>query len=324
QAIFVDTDILTDVDDVGALAIANVLHNCGLADLQGVAVNTHSRYGALAVSAINTYFGNSDVPVAAIRPLTEDTFFDRMTYRCGEYASRVAYNWPRALNESFSTPTPVELYRSVLASGGNNSLNMISVGFLTNIADLLRSPADGISSLTGLELINAKVKELIVMGGRYPSGWEYNFGGVDPASTRYVLEHWPVDVPLTFSGWELGVAICSGQNLRTHSPPNSPVFAAYEWYIGRCQTVWESWDPVTVLYGILGMDGFEQLGLTSPFAYANEGGYNAIVDDKGANAWVNDQTVTNQHWLKLAYGVNNWTVAEILNRFLTYDPKQQE
>ena len=50
QPIIIDTDIMSDVDDVGALAVANVLHNCGLADIKGVVVNTHSNYGALATS----------------------------------------------------------------------------------------------------------------------------------------------------------------------------------------------------------------------------------------------------------------------------------
>lgn len=50
KPIVVDTDIFSDVDDVGALAVANVLHNLGLADLRGVCINTHSRYGALAAS----------------------------------------------------------------------------------------------------------------------------------------------------------------------------------------------------------------------------------------------------------------------------------
>ena len=48
QAILIDTDIMSDVDDVGAIAVANVLHNCGLADLRGITINTHSKYGALA------------------------------------------------------------------------------------------------------------------------------------------------------------------------------------------------------------------------------------------------------------------------------------
>lgn len=50
QSIIVDTDIFSDVDDVGALAIANILHNCGVAVLRGVVINTDSQYGALAAS----------------------------------------------------------------------------------------------------------------------------------------------------------------------------------------------------------------------------------------------------------------------------------
>ena len=50
QAIIIDTDIMSDVDDVGALAVANVLHNCNLADLRGIVINTHSKYGALAAN----------------------------------------------------------------------------------------------------------------------------------------------------------------------------------------------------------------------------------------------------------------------------------
>lgn len=50
QPIIIDTDLFSDVDDVGALAIANVLHNYGLADLRGIVLNTPSHYGALAAS----------------------------------------------------------------------------------------------------------------------------------------------------------------------------------------------------------------------------------------------------------------------------------
>lgn len=50
QPIIIDTDIMSDVDDVGSLAVANVLHNCGMADLRGVVINTHSRYSALAAN----------------------------------------------------------------------------------------------------------------------------------------------------------------------------------------------------------------------------------------------------------------------------------
>ena len=54
QPVMIDTDIFSDVDDVGALTIANILHNCGLADLRGIAINTHSSYGSLAASVWNS------------------------------------------------------------------------------------------------------------------------------------------------------------------------------------------------------------------------------------------------------------------------------
>lgn len=50
QPIIIDTDLFGDVDDVGALTIANVLHNCGLAQLKGIALNTPSKWGAPAAS----------------------------------------------------------------------------------------------------------------------------------------------------------------------------------------------------------------------------------------------------------------------------------
>lgn len=320
QPIIVDTDIMSDVDDVGALAIANVLHNCGMADFRGVAIDTHSQYGALAASVINTYFDNGDVPIAAIRPLTNETFSSKTE---GEYATKLAFgDWPRALNDTATTPTPVELYRSVLASAADSSINIVSVGFLTNIADFLRSPADKVSPLAGPELASAKVKELIIMGGRYPAGYEFNFG-FDRNSTQYVLENWPTSVPVTFSGYELGKKIYSGHHLREHSHPNSPILAAYEWYVAGNSTIRESWDPLTTLFGILGLDGFAQLGLESPFVFANEFGYNTFNTSSGTNTWVNDSSVTNQHWLKLADGVSNSSVAWMLDQFYTHDPLVQ-
>ncbi len=175
--------------------------------------------------------------------------------------------------------------------------------------------------MNGAELVAARVSELIVMGGEYPSGWEFNFGGLDPESTVYVLEHWPTSVAISFSGVELGRSIYSGHMLAQHSPSDSIVLAAYQWYVGRCSTVRESWDPITMLYGVLGLDGFAKLGIEAPFTFANDFGYNKIVDRVDAsNAWANNSSVTNQHWLRLADGVSNASVAWLLDRIYVHDP----
>jgi len=43
----------------------------------------------------------------------------------------------------------------------------------------------------------------------------------------------------------------------------------------------------------------------------------------GSNAWVNDTSVSNQHWLKLADGVTNSSVAWLLDQFFAHQPLQE-
>lgn len=43
------------------------------------------------------------------------------------------------------------------------------------LSALLNSTADTYSNSSGRNLVSNKVSELIIMGGGYPSGYEYNF-----------------------------------------------------------------------------------------------------------------------------------------------------
>lgn len=217
----------------------------------------------------------------------------------------------------------MDLYRRILSEAEGNSINIISIGFLTNLESLLKSEADDSSPLAGKDLISAKVKEIAIMGGQYPAGWEYNFGYKDPESTAYILANWPKNVSMTFSGYELGGDVYTGENLAQISPPNSPILSAYQWYVGRGSALRPSWDPITTIYGILGIDGFSKIGMKPLLAYANQDGYNSITSKNGSNAWVNDTSVTNQHYLKLAEGATNSSMAWLLNQFFAHDPAQQ-
>lgn len=140
------------------------------------------------------------------------------------------------------------------------------------------------------------------MGGAYPSGWEYNFA-TNISATRTVLTEWPAAVPITFSGSELGSQIFSGQRLPELASKNSPVLAAYQWYGDRCNTTRASYDPVTVLYGAL--------GLGEVFEFAEAEGFNEIADD-GRNLWVEDGIERGRRWLKLKDGVDETHVGEML------------
>lgn len=227
-------------------------------------VNHPSSYSALAASAILGHYGLSRVPVGLRRPLTNVTFFDFWDYQLSEYASKVAYHWRHGSYLPWGGAEqawePVKLYRKVLAEQEDKSVTIASIGFLENVcvfmrsrflspifafieshhlgilmqrplfqlSALLNSTSDSHSMLSGPALVAAKVSELVVMGGGYPAGHEFNFYADNPAATAHVVNTWPG--PMTFLGAELGENVLSGAQLTVEGPEDDPVRAAYKWY----------------------------------------------------------------------------------------------
>ncbi|KAF9037790.1 nucleoside hydrolase [Hymenopellis radicata] len=287
--LIVDTDLFSDVDDAAALLLASTLP---CTDLLAVQINYPSSYSVLAASSILTYYGHGDVPIGSSSPLNNDSFFDDFYYQFSDYASKVQYHWNHSLADAEGAWDSVTLYRKILSEQDDDSVTIASIGFFDNLSGLLNSTADSYSSLDGYDLVAAKVKKLAIMGGAYPSGWEYNFGGSSPLLTAHVVNTWPGS--MTFSGSYLG---------GTSPPSSDPVSAAYKWYIGY-NTPRYSWDPITVMYAVQGLGDLLE--------YGNFDGYNNVSSD-GSNAWVNDTSVTNQHWLILREGVSNATLGDRLD-----------
>ena len=65
--VILDTDISSDVDDCGALAILNALADRGEAEILACVVDGHDadKAAVAAVNVINTYYGRGDVPIGA-------------------------------------------------------------------------------------------------------------------------------------------------------------------------------------------------------------------------------------------------------------------
>jgi len=228
------------------------------------------------------------------------SFFDTWAFELGEYASKVAYHWSGGSIPWFEvdkTWEPVALYRKALADAPDGSVTIASIGFLENLSGLLNSTADIYSSLSGSALVERKVKELVVMGGGYPSGHGYNFWGDNPLASAHAVNTWPKSVALTFLGTEVGRAVSSGAKLTLEGPAKDPVKAAFNWYVGY-NTSRFSWDPLAVAYACLGLGNW--------FKYGNVDGYN-YVHPNGSNVWIGDSTRTNQHYLRLK--TDNETVA---------------
>jgi hypothetical protein len=132
------------------------------------------------------------------------------------------------LGNSSGLMTSVPLMRTVLAAA-TDKVDISSDGMLNNLYDLLNSPPDSISPLSGRQLVSQKVGTLYTMGGQYPLttaavGAEFNFGNVPTFTstlwgcTDFVLKNWPT--PIVFVGFEIGVTFsCAAYYALTAADP---------------------------------------------------------------------------------------------------------
>ncbi|MCK5738276.1 nucleoside hydrolase, partial [bacterium] len=167
-SIIYDTDIGTDVDDAGALAILHIMADKGEANILATISANQNSFSAPAIDVINTYYGRPDLPIGSSKTGPDPE----------QWYHKIVPDYPHNLKNGNDAPEAVALYRMILAAQPDNSVTIVAVGWLTNIADLLDSPPDNYSSLNGKELVAAKVKELVSMGGVWPNTKgqsDYNF-----------------------------------------------------------------------------------------------------------------------------------------------------
>ncbi|MBC7923444.1 MAG: nucleoside hydrolase [Ferruginibacter sp.] len=244
-SIVLDTDIGPDVDDVGALAMLHALADRGEARILGVMSSNPNQWAAPAIDVVNTYFGRGDLPIGAPRN--------------GGVVIANAYGWneaivphyPHNLDRTDDATDAVVAYRKLLAAQPDRSVTLVTIGFLTNLKNLLASPQDALSSLGGKQLVAKKVKQLVVMGGKYPRGKEFNLEQ-DPEAAVAVVENWPT--PILFSGSEVGEKVFTGSALvRDSTLANSPVREAFRFYLAKDQQpARPSWDQTAVLVAVRG------------------------------------------------------------------------
>jgi inosine-uridine nucleoside N-ribohydrolase len=272
----------------------------GEADILGVMINSGDYYAPRAVDTINTYYGRPDIPIGAT--------WDSPVSVTSKYTLALAVDFP---NDLGVTPNAVDLYRQILAEQPDRSVTIVSIGFLTNLQGLLTSEPDENSALGGAELVAAKVRELVVMGGQYPDstshpdGKEYNFA-MDAAATYAVIPGWPT--PIVFGGYELGVDIVTGAALQEKTPPDNPVRSAYQLYNGGVGR--SSWDLTAVYFAVRDLSDVWQL--CGP-------GYN-VVYPNGSNRW--DPETDHAHYY-LRNAISKAQIKALLDDLLTQPPNRE-
>lgn len=247
--IILDVDMESDVDDVGALALLHALADLGEAKILAVMVSAANPYSAPCADRINTYYGRGDLPIGTVRgePVARPTGRGQAVLRDSRYARQIAEEFPGSLASGDDAREATGLYREILASQPDRSVVIVTIGYKTNLRNLLDSGADEHSQLSGKDLVRGKVAEWICMGGQFDQPRsEANLVWDSPASTD-AIARWPT--PAVFSGWEIGARILTGARLADVSDA-SPVRRAYQLYRGHIGGTRESWDQSAVLLAV--------------------------------------------------------------------------
>ncbi|MDF3129336.1 nucleoside hydrolase [Kiritimatiellaeota bacterium B1221] len=281
--ILLDTDMATDCDDVGAIAVLHRLASLGEAEILGVVANNYDPASIAVVAALNSFYGRPGIPLGACQA-------DEVGHPAAEFMREIAadtQSYGHHITHRNQVPGAVELYRRQLATAPDQSAVIVSIGHLNNLADLLQSPPDEFSPLTGSELVEKKVPHLIIMGGDYPSGKEHNFWarGAIPY-TQTVMDLWPT--PMLFSGFTLGQKIVTGPGLVT-LPLHHPLHRAYAGHACRpLEKGRPSWDQSAILAAVRGVE---------PYWNLSEPGHNRI-DTDGSNFWEPDPKASHRYLIE--------------------------
>lgn len=286
--IIFDTDIGGDADDLGALAMLHTFIKRGDCELLAIMSWTLEENAVSAIDAIDRFYLHPNIPIGTRKG---ETFKDESNYN-----RVIAENFPFKLTYN-DVPDATDLYRKILSAAADTSITIVTTGPLKNIENLIKSGPDKYSPLKGSELISKKVKEFVMMGGQFPKGKnEWNFNGDMPGVTKFVLEN--LKVPITFSGFELGSQIKTGE-IFDNIDHETPLYIGFLYFSGHAPWIKadfkgkilpnSTFDQTAILYAVKGGVGEYWDRIT--------GGY-CEADDHGGNKWVNSKD-SNQSYLKL-------------------------
>jgi inosine-uridine nucleoside N-ribohydrolase len=246
-----DCDMDSDCDDAGALGLLHALADLGEAEILAVMISALDPNAAPCADAINTYYGRGDLPIGTARRPAPD--------QKSKYTKAVADRCPHDLKASADAPDAVELYRRILEAEKDGAVTLVTVGDMTNLAKLLRVPAEG-ERPSGVDLVKRKVKLWVCMGGNFigkPAKDDLKLGNnnftLDPKATFAAITGWPT--PIVFAGREV-CSVPSGLNAGARlaeTPKENPVRIAYEAYFGEAVKDRHVADQATVLFAVRGL-----------------------------------------------------------------------
>jgi len=267
----VGTDWWTDCDDAVAMRILARAHKKGEIKIKGIGINACMEYSVTSLDGFLTTEGVYDIPLGIDLKATD--FGGNPPYQ----KRLSAYSQKYKSNED--ADNAVRLYRKIL-SNTVEKIEIIEIGYLQVIANVLKSTADDISHKSGLELIRENVSKIWVMAGKWDEdkGRENNFARNSRSAEAGHIFCDLCPVPITFLGWEVGHRVITGGELDKNDVLYR-VLLDHKKPDGR-----SSWDPMLVTMAIIGEE--EKAGYKTVVgkAYVDpDSGYNSFTETSDGN-----------------------------------------
>ncbi len=251
-----DTDIGNDVDDAIAMDILYKYADDGMIDILAEGISKDGLAPAEYLDILNNWYGYQDIPIGIIAD-GADCEADAVNYAKAVNVLTTGEGKPlftRTKDLMYEKlPQSHIMYRKILSESEDNSITFVTVGFSTNLARLLDSPADNYSALTGRQLVEKKVKTLVMMAGCFDGSnlSEYNIWK-DIPSAQKVVNEWPTSI--VFAPFELGVKVCYPATSIEHDfnwTDRHPLIESYKSYLPMPYDR-PCWDPAALIYAVEG------------------------------------------------------------------------
>ncbi|MDE6268712.1 MAG: nucleoside hydrolase [Muribaculaceae bacterium] len=246
-SVIFDTDICGSTDDLVALRAIYKYADEGKCNLLGVIVDREGERNASCVDVFNTFYGYADIPVGLVREGIKGAKVWNDYSGIAEWVDSVGNPlFSHTIEDYSSLPDGFLLYSQLLSSAPDKSVTIVSVGFLTALAQLLESE-------DGIQLVTDKVKALYMMGGKFVDGKpDYNFAqGPEFAEKFFTL--WPSTTPVFISPSEVGSGVYYNRERLLsdmQSVGRDPLKEVYA--RSMTDTTQKMWDFLAVLHAVEG------------------------------------------------------------------------
>ena len=165
-----------------------VLADSGQVNILAAVSSNKDEHVVPCIEVLNTYFNRPDIPVGA--PKSEGGV-SLTTWHKTKWTEELPARYPHKTAKTSDASDAVKVYRRILSTQPDSSVVVCTIGFFTNLKDLLLSGGDEYSPLSGCDLVAKKVKRVVSMAGLFPEGKEFNEAEdpdlYNPRDTRDVI-----------------------------------------------------------------------------------------------------------------------------------------